>query len=49
MVYRVGTFIADAERCAANTRRFVAKPSGLNLIRVLVAEGVLLKDLGLPE
>ena len=49
MAYHVGTFIADAGRCAANVRRFVAKPSGLNLVRVLVAEGVLLKDLGLPE
>jgi hypothetical protein len=47
--YHLSTLVADTEAYLANLRRFGAKPTGWNLVRVLIAEGVLLKDLGLPE
>lgn len=49
LAYHVITLIADTEKYVANVRRFVATPSAWNLVRVLIAEGVILKDLGLPE
>lgn len=46
-VYHACTFAADAEAYVKNLRRLGADPSMANLIRVVVAEGVLIKDLGL--
>ena len=46
-VYHVCTLAADTEAYVKNLRRLGANPNLANLIRVVVAEGVLIKDLGL--
>lgn len=48
-LYHVGTLIADTETYVANVRRFGANPTIPNFIRVVAAEGVLIKDLNLPD
>ncbi|WP_369037827.1 hypothetical protein [Streptomyces adonidis] len=41
------TLISDLENCAKNLHAYRARPTGNNLIRLLLAEGVFIKDLGL--
>jgi len=48
-VYHACTLAADTEAYMKNLQRFGANPNLPNLIRVVIAEGVLIEDLGLPE
>lgn len=45
-LYHLVTFAMDEERWQVNRRRYQANPNRANLIRLLVAEGVLIKDIG---
>lgn len=38
--------LADLEQCKANLNRWQANPTVANLIKLALAEGVLIKDLG---
>jgi len=40
------SLLADAEQCAVNLNRWLAYPNGRNFMKLAVAEGVLIKDLG---
>ncbi|SEM21637.1 hypothetical protein [Streptacidiphilus jiangxiensis] len=46
-LYHLVTIVIDAETCMNNLRAYQARQSGANLARLLLAEGVLIKDLGL--
>ncbi|MGW9030046.1 hypothetical protein ACWGQ5_39315 [Streptomyces sp. NPDC055722] len=46
-LYHVLTLVSDLESCAKNLHAYRARPTGNNLIRLLLAEGVFIKDLGL--
>jgi hypothetical protein len=46
-LYHAYTLKQDTETYLNNLRRFGANPTIPNLIRVVVAEGVVIKDLGL--
>ncbi|MFE5082923.1 hypothetical protein [Streptomyces mirabilis] len=46
-LYHALTVISDLETCAQNVRVHRARPTGSNLVRLLFAEGVFIKDLGL--
>lgn len=48
-LYHAAALAVDAESVAANLKRFNANPTWANLARALLAEGVFIKDLGLPE
>ncbi len=43
--WHIASFIADAERYRANRARWQAAPTKANLIRLLVAEGILINDI----
>ncbi len=45
-VYHLAALATDIERCAFNARRVRDDPSLANLGKFLVAEGVLIADLG---
>jgi hypothetical protein len=45
-VYHLAALVKDAERCAYNARRVRDHPSLANLAKFLVADGVLVADLG---
>ena len=45
-VWHVASIISDAERYQANWSRWQAAPTPANLIRLLVAEGVFIDDIG---
>lgn len=45
--YHVFALVKDEESFVANWRNYKARPTGANLVRLLVAEGVFIKDLGL--
>jgi hypothetical protein len=45
-VYHLAALIKDAERCAFNAQRVRADPSLTNVAKLLMAEGVLIADLG---
>lgn len=47
--YHVAAIIKDAEAVAANWRRYNSQPTMNNFIRLLLAEGVFIADLGLGE
>jgi hypothetical protein len=40
------SILADAGRCKVNLDRWLAYPSGNTFMKLAVAEGVLIKDLG---
>ncbi len=44
--WHIASFIADAKRYRVNRARWRAAPTKANLIRLLVAEGILIKDIG---
>lgn len=46
VVWHVASVISDAERSKANWNRWRAVPSTANLIRLIAAEGILIKDIG---
>jgi hypothetical protein len=46
VIWHVLSVIQDAERCKFNLQRWRAAPTSGNLIKLLVAEGVLIKDIG---
>lgn len=45
-VYHLIALAVDAERWQVNNRRYQAVPNRANLLRLLLAEGVLIKDVG---
>jgi hypothetical protein len=45
-VWHAAAIIKDAERYQANWARWQATPTAGNLIRLLVAEGILVRDIG---
>lgn len=47
--YHLLAVAKDAEQAAANWQRFNANPSVNTFLRLLLAEGVLVEDLGLEE
>ncbi|MGX5183068.1 hypothetical protein ACWKT5_09640 [Streptomyces avermitilis] len=48
-LYHALTLISDLETCRQNLRIYRARPTGNNLVRLLVAEGVFIRDLGLGK
>lgn len=46
LAYHLAALYKDAERCAFNARRVRVDPSLVNLGKLLVAEGVMIADLG---
>jgi hypothetical protein len=46
LAWHVASLVQDAERYRLNLARWRAAPTGSNLLRLLIAEGVLIKDLG---
>lgn len=46
LAYHAAMLAADAKQVKANVRRYRTRPSRENLIRLAVAEGVLIKDVG---
>ena len=48
VLYHLVAVVKDLESWQANCKRFAADPDLANLLRLLLAEGVLIKDLGLP-
>ena len=46
-LYHALTLITDLETCARNVRAYRSSPTGNNLVRLLLAEGVFIQDLGL--
>jgi len=46
-VYHALALLADAETVAENWRRYQRTGSGADFLRLLLAEGVFIKDLGL--
>lgn len=45
-VYHLVALAKDDQRWHANRRRYQANPNRANLLRLLLAEGVLIKDIG---
>jgi hypothetical protein len=45
--YHLLTLVADGEAVAANWRRYQRTRAGADFLRLLLAEGVFIKDLGL--
>lgn len=45
-VYHVVALMKDAERWSANLKQYRAQPDAGNFVRLLLAEGILLKDVG---
>ena len=45
--YHVAALIKDFETCKQNWNNYKKDPTGANLVRLAVAEGVFIKDLGL--
>jgi len=46
VAWHVISILNDADRCARNLARFKAAPTVPNFIKLAVAEGVLISDLG---
>lgn len=46
-LYHALTLISDLETCTQNLRAYRARPTRNNLVRLLLAEGVFISDLGL--
>lgn len=46
-LYHGLALLKDAEQVKANWQRYNQNPTGNNLLRALLAEGVLIEDLGL--
>jgi hypothetical protein len=46
-VYHVAALIKDFEACVRNWNNYKKDRSGANLLRLALAEGVFIKDLGL--
>lgn len=44
--WHIASLVSDAERYGANWRRWQVAPTMANLIKLLVAEGVLIEDIG---
>ena len=44
--WHVWSFVEDAEQYKRNLARWRVTPTALNLARLVVAEGVLIKDVG---
>jgi hypothetical protein len=47
--YHLLAVVKDAEQAAANWQRFNQNPTMNNFLRALLAEGILIEDLGLGE
>jgi hypothetical protein len=47
LAYHALAVIKDAEKAAANWQRFQQNPTMHNFLRALLAEGILIEDLGL--
>jgi hypothetical protein len=47
LAYHLLSLVKDAESWETNRKRYRADPSTVNLLRLLLAEGVFIKDLGL--
>lgn len=45
LVWHLLSLIKDAERWQFNLARYQARPTGANLVKLLVAEGMLISDL----
>jgi hypothetical protein len=46
VAWHVVAIAQDAERCKANLDRWLANPTVADFVRLLAAEGVLIKDIG---
>lgn len=46
-LYHGLALLADAEQVKANWQRYNQNPTGNNLLRALLAEGIFIEDLGL--
>ena len=46
LAWHCASFLADAERYKRNLARYNAVPSMPNFVKLLIAEGVLIGDLG---
>jgi hypothetical protein len=46
VVWHLASIITDSERCKRNLDRFAANPTGPNFVRLALAEGALISDLG---
>ncbi|MET7656997.1 MULTISPECIES: hypothetical protein [unclassified Streptomyces] len=46
-LYHALTLLSDLQACTQNLRAYRARPTVSNLARLLLAEGVFIKDLGL--
>lgn len=47
LAYHLLSLMKDAESWETNRKRYQADPTTANLLRLLLAEGVFIKDLGL--
>lgn len=47
--YHVAALVKDFETCQQNWNNYKKNPTGANLVRLALAEGVFIKDLGLGE
>jgi hypothetical protein len=46
VIWHVLSLVKDAEQCKINMLRWRAAPTTSNLVKLLVAEGALIKDVG---
>jgi hypothetical protein len=49
LLYHLAALAKDFEACEENWNNYKTNPTGANLVRLAVAEGVFIRDLGLGE